>query len=55
MTEAPFSVLVRAKLSPSEWAEFRKLAIDKGQPVSQLAAEAMRALLPAPTKGSRSK
>ena len=39
------SVLVRTKLSPDEWAAFRKLAIDRGVPVSQLAADALRALL----------
>jgi hypothetical protein len=39
------TVLVRAKLTPAEWASIRKLAIDKGVPVSQLAADALRALL----------
>lgn len=39
------TVLVRAKLTPAEWASIRKLAIDRNVPVSQLAADALRALL----------
>lgn len=38
-------VLVRAKITPAEWAAIRKLAIDKDVPVSELAADALRALL----------
>jgi hypothetical protein len=39
------TTLVRTKLTAQEWAAFRKLAIDKGVPVSELAADALRALL----------
>jgi hypothetical protein len=39
------TVLVRAKLTENEWARIRKLAIDRKQPVSQLAGDALRALL----------
>ena len=39
------TVLVRAKLTAKEWARIRKLAIDREMPVSQLAGDALRALL----------
>ena len=42
---ATTTVLVRTKLTTDEWARFRKLAIDRGVPVSELAADALRALL----------
>lgn len=38
-------ILVRTKLTEEEWRDFRKLAIDRGVHVSQLAADALRALL----------
>lgn len=37
--------LVRAKLSDSEWLRIRKLALDRKVPVSELAGDALRALL----------
>lgn len=42
---ATHTVLVRAKLSPAEWTRIRKLALDRNVPVSQLAGDALRALL----------
>ena len=42
---ATHTVLVRAKLTDREWARIRKLAIDRGVPVSHMAGEALRALL----------
>lgn len=39
------TVLVRAKLTPSEWKRIRKLALDREMPVSELAGDALRALL----------
>ena len=40
------TILVRTKLTPDQWAAFRKWAIDRGEPVSQLAADAMMKALP---------
>ena len=42
---ASSTVLVRAKLTAREWARIRKLAIDRGVPVSQMAGDALRVLL----------
>lgn len=42
---ATTTVLVRAKLSANDWLLIRKLALDQGVPVSQLAGDALRALL----------
>lgn len=39
------TVLVRTKLTPAEWKRIRKLALDRGVPVSELAADALRAVL----------
>lgn len=39
------TILVRAKLTEAEWVAIRKLALDKRLPVSQLAGDALRALL----------
>lgn len=39
------TVLVRAKLTAKEWVRIRKLALDRGVPVSELAGDALRALL----------
>ena len=41
----PNGILVRTKLTEKEWADFRKLAIDRRVQTSQLAADALRALL----------
>jgi hypothetical protein len=38
-------ILVRAKITADEWLRIRKLALDRGVPVSQLAGDALRALL----------
>jgi len=38
-------VLVRAKITTAEWVRIRKLALDRGVPVSELAGDALRALL----------
>ena len=42
---ATSTVLVRAKLTQNEWLRFRKLALDRGIPTSQMAGDALRALL----------
>lgn len=39
------TVLVRTKLTQAEWRNFKALAAVKGVPVSELAADAIRALL----------
>ena len=39
------TVLVRAKLTAADWLKIRKLALDRGVPVSELAGDALRALL----------
>jgi hypothetical protein len=39
------TVLVRAKLTAKDWLRIRKLALDRGVPVSELAGDALRALL----------
>jgi hypothetical protein len=36
------SILVRTKLTADEWADIRKLAIERAVPVSQLVADALR-------------
>ena len=39
------AVLIRAKLTPREWARVRKIAIDRNVPVSALVADAIRECL----------
>jgi hypothetical protein len=39
------TILVRAKLTQTEWKRIRKLALDRDVPVSELAGQALRALL----------
>jgi hypothetical protein len=36
------TVLVRTKLTAAEWADIRKLAIERAVPVSQLVADVLR-------------
>lgn len=36
------TVLVRTKLTPKEWTRIRKIALDRGIPVSHLVADALR-------------
>jgi predicted DNA-binding ribbon-helix-helix protein len=36
------TVLVRTKLTPDEWADIRKIAIDRRVKVSQLVADVLR-------------
>ena len=36
------TILVRTKLTPTEWKRIRKLALDRAVPVSELVADTLR-------------
>jgi hypothetical protein len=36
------TILVRTALTPAEWVSIRKLALERGEPVSKLVADVLR-------------
>lgn len=47
------SIMVRARITPEEWTQFRKLALDLNEPSSAVVGELIRGLIAKHTTGKR--